>query len=145
MNTQTKIGLSALALAVAFASGRYSTQGSTTKTIETKKIDAEISTDRDTHKKTVITKAKDGSEVTTITEDTTAVIKERQDETDRTATTTTAKSSRLNISALAGTQFPNLLKPVYGASISKEFIGPVTVGLWTLTNGTVGISVGLNF
>lgn len=55
--------------------------------------------------------------------------------------------SKYNLSALIGTDFK---APVYGLHVSKEFIGPITIGGWatapqTLNNVNVGISLGLNF
>jgi hypothetical protein len=50
--------------------------------------------------------------------------------------------SKLSLSALAGT---DLRSPVYGAHVSKEILGPVSVGIFGLTNGTFGASIGLNF
>lgn len=49
---------------------------------------------------------------------------------------------RVGLSALVGTDF-NV--PVYGIAVNKEFIGPITLGAWGLTNKTVGLSIGLNF
>lgn len=50
--------------------------------------------------------------------------------------------SKVNISALVGTDFS---KPVYGLHANKELLGPISVGVFGLTNKTVGLSVGLNF
>ncbi len=50
--------------------------------------------------------------------------------------------SKVNLSALVGTDFTS---PAYGLHVSKEFLGPITLGAWGLTNKTVGLSVGLNF
>jgi F420-0:gamma-glutamyl ligase-like protein len=50
----------------------------------------------------------------------------------------------VNVSALIGLPLTEITKgPVYGASISKPFIGPITLGVWGLTNFTFGLSVGL--
>ena len=35
--------------------------------------------------------------------------------------------------------------PLYGISANKEFIGPITIGAFGLTNGTIGLSIGVNF
>ena len=51
----------------------------------------------------------------------------------------------MNISALVGVDLPNSLKPLYGASFTKQFLGPISIGAWGLTNGTLGVSVGINF
>lgn len=33
----------------------------------------------------------------------------------------------------------------YGASVSKQVVGPITAGLFGFDNGTLGVSVGFNF
>jgi hypothetical protein len=54
--------------------------------------------------------------------------------------------STLNISALVANDFSRgVLVPTYGVSVSKQLLGPVTVGGFGLTNGTIGISIGINF
>jgi hypothetical protein len=50
-----------------------------------------------------------------------------------------------NISALVSNNIHEPLKPIYGISINKETLGPVTIGAFGLTNGTVGLSLGINF
>ncbi len=54
--------------------------------------------------------------------------------------------SVLSVSALA-TVNPKLgrYEPVYGISVSKEVFGPFTAGAFGLTNGTLGLSLGINF
>lgn len=60
--------------------------------------------------------------------------------------TLVAKSSTINVSALAANDFSRgLISPTYGISISKEIVGPITIGLFGLTNSTVGLSLGINF
>jgi hypothetical protein len=49
-----------------------------------------------------------------------------------------------NVSIMAGAGLP-YTNPVFGASIQKRFIGPVTLGVWGLSNKTGGVSIGLNF
>lgn len=58
----------------------------------------------------------------------------------------TTRAPTLNISALVANDFSKgLLIPAYGVSVSKQVLGPITVGGFGLTNGTIGLSVGLNF
>lgn len=35
--------------------------------------------------------------------------------------------------------------PEYGVSMTREVLGPVTIGVFGLTNKTIGISIGYNF
>jgi len=52
-----------------------------------------------------------------------------------------------NVSALAGYDFskPKDLVPIYGVSVSKQVLGPFTVGAYGLTNGIIGLSIGVTF
>ena len=146
MTTKHKIGIVVVSLLVAFAAGRYSAHAPAVKTTSVAVVDTAIDTTRETHKKTVITKSPNGIETTTITENTDVLSEKRQDETLKTSTTVTpARVGTLNLSALAGVRTTDRFLPVYGLSVSKEIIGPVTAGLWGLTSGTVGVSVGINF
>lgn len=58
-----------------------------------------------------------------------------------------AAPNKTNISALAGYDFTHVraLTPVYGVSVTREVLGPITVGAFGLTNGVVGISLGVSF
>ena len=88
--------------------------------------------------KTVVVKSKDGSTKTT-TEVTT--------ETDSKSSTKRPEPTRsLNVSGMisADTTGP-FAKPVYGLSVDRQFIGPVTIGLYGLTNGIVGFRLGITF
>ncbi len=53
--------------------------------------------------------------------------------------------SKLNLSALVGVQSSNLSSPVFGGHLSKEILGPISVGVWGLSSGAIGASMGLNF
>lgn len=132
-----KIIISLALLILAFAFGRYSVKQTTA--VVTKEVEKEKQQDK--HKVTVITK-KNGEETTTITEDT----KTHTDTNslDIVKEITQGKSSMINISGLAGMDI-NSKQPVYGLSASKEFLGPVTLGAFFLTNKTVGVSIGVNF
>ena len=131
-----------------FAAGRYSVPTkpdihtvTNTTTIEDKQ------TDKNTHKVTTITEdCKTGKKVTVITEDTTSQTKKDQDIVTKVdQSTTQPKRSSINISALASLDTGRGFMPVYGVSVNKEVLGPITAGIFGLTNGTVGISIGVNF
>jgi len=63
-----------------------------------------------------------------------------------TNTAIVTKSPTLNISGLVANDFSRgILQPVYGASVSKQVMGPVTAGVFGLSNGIIGLSIGLNF
>ena len=143
MDTKYKVIIVTAIVLVAFAFGRYSAPkipDSHTITDTTK----EVQKDTDTHKTTTVTETPDGKKVTTITEDTTTKSKSDTD-IKKDQTITAPKTSIINISALAGLDTGRGFVPTYGISASKELIGPITVGAFGLTNGTIGVSVGVNF
>lgn len=141
--------LIALALtSAAFAFGRWSVKS--TSMIKTQSIQTHQTDDKNTHTRVTVTdvKAKDGTETKTIVADRVA----NDVETDNTASTTQVqktvegKKSNLSISILGANDFgKGVLAPTYGLSVNTEVLGPVTVGAFGLMNGTVGISVGLDF
>lgn len=149
MTLKTKILVSLVALVVAFASGRYSVQKPTIKT-EIQQTEAVKQTeDKNTHTKTTKTEVKkpDGTDITTTVTD---QVQDDDMTTHSTATTkiqqtvTPPKTGTLNISALAGFDIRKMT-PAYGASVTKQILGPVSVGAFGLTNGVVGVSIGLSF
>ena len=145
MNTTTKIALVLGALAGAFAFGRYSAPEKVKTEI---KVETKIEKVEVVRTVTKIVERPDGTKETIIEED-----KETNTETDITkekSKEVIIARSRLNISILAGAQ-PKLFQGVslgpivYGASVTKEIIGPVTAGAWALSDFSVGVSLGLNF
>lgn len=59
--------------------------------------------------------------------------------------TKTAPVKKTNVSALASVDTARAFVPVYGVSITRELVGPITIGAFGFTNGVVGLSVGINF
>lgn len=51
---------------------------------------------------------------------------------------------RNNVSALAGID-AHTLTPIYGISATRQLVGPITAGAFALTNGVLGLSVGISF
>lgn len=152
MSTKTKIIIAIVALAVAFASGRYSVNAPTVKTTEdiAKTDKSEENKNIKTHKVITETKNKDGSDTTVTTIDQTVGDNKTDASTSQEhlkQTVTPPKLNTLNISALGGFDLSKggLPTPTYGLSVSKEVLGPVTVGGFGLLNGVVGVSIGLNF
>lgn len=156
-------------LATAFAFGRY-TVPETVRTetkieyIEKKttETDEKKNTKLDTNRHTVTTKTEevrpDGTKlITTKTEE----VENKFRETERTTSIKEQVDKQLNeerlklvesardrvtISALAGVTVTNLAQPiVFGGHISKPLLGPITVGVWGLSNATAGASLGLQF
>lgn len=132
MTPKLTVILAVVCAAIGWAGARFYYGQSETKTV-TKETEHTV-----TH--TIIVERPDGSKTT----DTIIDSKETK-KTDSVVKVQTSKKG-LNVSVLASNDFSSrLLKPVYGASVSKELIGPITVGVFGFTNGVLGVSVGLNF
>ncbi len=126
-------------LAITFAAGRYSARQPEIK--ETSRVESETRKDVVKDKKTVIVKAPDGTRTTTITENTRTQVRQV---TETQTTRSASKAAVLSVAALGG--FDTRSRgTVFGASAQKEIAGPITAGVWALNNGTIGVSVGLNF
>lgn len=161
MNTKSIILIAVLLALLGFAFGRWSAPEkvkTVTQTVEVEKHTQQnqTDTDRDKHREVVTTEVTrpDGTtEKTTKTvEDTSTERKTKStDSTVITQQTTQTKEStgataKVTISALVGTNVTNIAGGlVYGGSISKPILGPIAVGLWGLTSGVAGCSVGLSF
>lgn len=161
LNTKQKIGIIAgyslvlMASTYYFSPTKVKTETKMVEVIKTVEVEKK-DTAKDRKRKIVVKEKKgaDGSieKTTVLTDDTSSVSK-----TDIAKDTTDFKSSessktveratdKVTISALAGINpFSGAQTPVYGASITKPILGPITVGAWGLNNGTVGVSIGLSF
>lgn len=139
-------------LVISFAAGRYSLRSPEIKTKDTVKTDIKKEIDRDIHTQTIVTtiKTSDGTIKTVQTIDTVSDTKTKID-TAKSETKTSdiipLRYGTINVSGLVGNDFSTSwnLKPIYGVSVTKEFLGPITLGGYGLTNGVLGISIGLNF
>lgn len=147
MTTKVKILIVLAIAAISFASGRFLAP---IKTVEVVKEVERKEKEKEVHKtkKTVEKTNPDGSKETTTTET-----------EDSTTTTTTEKdksssketersSSKIHVAALAGMDITKGLNPaliVYGASVSKDILGPISIGVFGFNDGRLGLSVGLSF
>jgi hypothetical protein len=159
LTQKQKIIITSVALLTAFAVGRYSTPTKVkivtqTVTVEKKVDTTQTNTDSNKHLTTVKTETDlpDGTKTivtkTELTDDTKKKT-DTKDVTSDTINTTVSKevtrgSSPVTLSLLAGAQLTGFT-PVYGGSISKEVLGPITLGAFYLSNTTAGLSVGLTF
>lgn len=151
MSTKYKVIIAALALLVSFAAGRYTVATVTKTETAAKDVNHSVSdADKDVHKVTTVTEQvkPDGTkQITTKTVEDSHATKQIDDsdvKTSDTKTEVTRGASKINLSALAGIDF-NTKSAVYGASVTKDLLGPINTGAWGLTNGTVGVSIGLSF
>ena len=152
MNTKTIIIVSIVALLTAFAFGRWSAPEKVKiQTIEVEKKTDDKKVNIDDHKVTTITETDkpDGTKVKTTIISDNRNTKITDKKTDDTTTTTTKEidrsTSKVTISALAAMNVTKFGLPIYGASVTKSILGPITVGAFGLQNGTVGMSLGLSF
>lgn len=127
------LGLLALISAsiLSFGIGRY--------TAPKASIEVQKSKDVTTHEVIISIKNPDGTTSTTTTIDS-HTTKNSQ------SITTPQKPASLTISALAAmASADHNYKPVYGIEISKQAFLNTRIGIFGLTDGTVGLSVGLDF
>lgn len=161
MSIKTKVILIVLLSIVSFASGRWLAPTKVVTKIEVKEVvktidNTKTEADKDKHKvttTTTITKP-DGTKETTTTvaeDSTTHKETDKQNSTESSRESSTEKevtrdTNKVTISALAGVNVLSLTSPpVYGGSVSKPILGPIAVGIFGLTNGTLGCSLGLSF
>lgn len=154
MTTKTKVILVILALISTFSVGRLSAPTKVvteTKIVEVEKKTSESESERNKHKTTTTTTTKhpDGSETTTTTtsEDSTTDKKtattDDLNKTSDTVKTVESDVGRVTISALAGLKITDPT-PTYGVHVTSRIIGPINAGIWGLSSGILGISVGLS-
>lgn len=148
MLSKYQIIIGALALLVAFAVGRFLAPTKVKTEVKTVYVEKKTEDQKvQKHIQTVIVQKPDGSKETKITEDDnsdtkTAESNQTVKQEDKEVIRGTGKTY---IAALAGLSISNFGQPVYGASVARSVLGPITVGAWGLTNGTAGLSVGLSF
>ena len=136
----SKYILFVIVIIISYATGRYMSPEkikTEVKTVEVEKVVTKIE-----HKTVKIKENKDGSKETIIITDSRADSNTNIRSQDKTKESTVR--DKINVSLLAGNSLP-ISAPIFGASVQKNFIGPITLGAWVLTNKTGGLSVGLNF
>jgi hypothetical protein len=162
MTQKYKILIGVVALVISFAFGRYSAPISLKTETKTAQTDDKKSSETDDAKKhthssdTVVDITRpDGTKEHKVTHDNDTDVDNSKKETasdDKSKSTSVTKeetrsSSRLTISALAGTHM-SFSSPVtidYGAMVCKDVIGPIHVGLFGFSSGLAGIAIGLSF
>lgn len=151
MQTKYKIAIATTAVLSSFALGRYTTPVKIKiqeKIVEVKVKDEDKKTDQNKHKVTVIVEKPNGDKTTTISEDSNLKTDDKSKITDSKTDTKTKEvvkqGSSLNISALAARDNQSGTI-VYGAQVQRDLIGPINLGLYGLTNGLVGVSLGVRF
>lgn len=139
-------------MVIAFVFGRYSAPEKIkiekqTVTVEVEKVKSENQTDLNAtvtsiHKPdgTVITRKKISSLTKNSITQNTAKEHLTQEKTE------IIKGSNVNVMALGAIDLSSLTRGiVYGVSISRPILGPITIGLFGFSSGIIGISGGLQF
>ena len=146
MTIKTQIIILTSTAVLAFASGRYSNTRPEVKTQTVIQADVKQNEDKKVNETVVETKKPDGT-VTTVTKinendatDTDETIHEQQ------STEVKSTAGKWTISGLASA---NVVHPqtglTYGLGVTRQLIGPVSVGAFGFTNGVVGVSLGVTF
>lgn len=153
METKNKVVLSVLALAGAFCLGYYCTPEKVKTQIvekESTKVDQKV--DNKKHVKVIVVDhtLPNGDHTTTTTteeQNDTQTETKLKDATTAKESQTPVSGSKIHVQLIGGTEFqPNPLHPIfYGAHVSKDFVGPISLGVMALTNGNVGVSIGISF
>lgn len=147
MSLKNELIINTVFVIAAFACGRYSVPKQ--PKVEQRVIQLTDETEhvnKDVHSVKVVKRATDGSTTVTVTTDVVdhdTVTRDQQ--LNAQTIVTPPKTSKLNVSALVSTDFTRGLAPAYGVSVSKEVLGPVTIGAFGFTSGVFGLSIGLDF
>lgn len=155
LNRKQKIAIASVGIIGAFAIGRYTTPVhivTEIKTVEVEKKVKDIATNLNKKQKTTIVEVSkpDGTkEKTTVIDTDTDQSRSEKDKTDIAKSSdskteiTKGSSSLLTLSLLGGYDF-SLAKPYYGVMVQKQVIGPFNLGLFVLSNPSVGASIGVS-
>lgn len=106
--------------------------------IQTKIVTVTKEVEKIVHQTKIIIKKPDGTTIDTTTTDSETTSHTNKNEKDAYAHAKTSASFLIDVSRGA-----NDLK--YGLSLSREIIGPFTLGGWYLVNQNGGLSIGVNF
>lgn len=131
-------------LGAAFGAGWYLTPAK----VETHTVTIEVEhKDEDTKTNTVIVEKIDPNGTinrTTTTNNETKTTTDRENSITHDKIVTTNKSDRI-ISLLSGVDLDDGNTLIFGAAVTQRVIGPFSIGLWGLSNKTIGASVGFEF
>lgn len=160
MALKYKIIITILVVLVSFAAGRFSTPvkiKTETKIVtvekEVEKKDEEKKSHRHVDTRTTMVVKPDGTKETTVTTSTdvntgTAIKDSKTDSSQTLSDKSMEKvkdSGRTALSLLAGVDVKSPTGIVYGISASRTFLGPLSLGIFGMTNNTCGASVGIVF
>lgn len=148
--TKTHAIIALFIVFTSFAAGRYTTPERVViqkEIVEVEKKSTEV--ERNKKKETEVTERTnpDGSKetITKTKEETTTEKKTETDKSKTDSATEERSRSKVNVSILAGLPISTPVSPVYGAAMTSELVGPISAGIWFLSPGIAGISVGVSF
>lgn len=140
ISNKVKALLIVTAVLVSFGAGRYYSQ---TLAVKSETI-TQVVEDSRKHVQTTTTTVKEpNGRVKTVKQ--TDAVSDTKTEVKKDAVTEVAKTPKTNISVLIGYDSPGLDKPYYGLSVTRQVLGSTTLGVWGINNGTIGLSIGVNF
>jgi len=153
MNPKYQIAGIVMCLAIAFGLGRFTVPAKVITKVQAVTVEKDATqtdTNINTHK--VVTKHEidkpDGTkDITTVVTDTaddtqnSVSLKDKSSILDQ-STIIVKSSHTVNFYALGAYDFSHN-EPAFGAHVSTDLVGPLQVGLFGLTNGTLGCSIGL--
>ena len=160
MTLKVKVIIGVIAVVTAYAFGRWSAPEKiveVTKTVEVERKDSTVQKESDRNRRKETTKTEvtrpDGTvEKTENTVETTDTHSEtdKRNTTDTTKNTETLKevtvgSAKVTIGALGAARFSGSSPVTYGLFVSRPILGPITVGVFGLADGTIGGMLGLTF
>lgn len=116
------------------------------KTTETSKVQIEkVEEQKHTRKIVTITEHPNGTKKTVIREDTdTATNTNVQSIAQSKIVDEVGKKNSTRISVMAGVAPTQTELFVYGVAVTKPVLGPVSIGVWGLSNKTFGASIGID-
>lgn len=133
----------------AFLAGRLTAVQPASSETKVSEVKSTTEVDKKTHTQTttVTTKSPTGEVKTVTTTDTTASLDiSKKKDTKEVDTAINYKTKITNVSALVLADIHNIRSaPSFGISVTREVAGPLTVGVLATTNGTLGLSIGVNF
>lgn len=148
MNTYLKLSIAGVVLGTGcYLAGYYKAAGHIKTVVQIKEV---VRTQEQAHRTTTTeTKHSPSGESTThtvVVEDISKIVSESNSERVRQVVAAPSSTTRrkTNVSALVAVDSLKLT-PTYGIGVTHELIGPITIGAFGLTNGVVGLSIGISF
>lgn len=134
------VGLACLAVGYVF--GRFETPD--VKTAETTQMNTDKQKDVVTQTTTTVQEQPNGAKTTQTVTTSHTVASVATSEQSKEKTSSTTGGGHTNFDLLYGYQIGRA-GPVYGGAITKDVLGPISLGVWGLTNSTYGVSLGVSF